>query len=638
MGNSVPAIFRRSLFALGALLTAGALHAQAQTPGRNINLIAVNSTDHEIYSVTFVPPGGSTTVGNTDEGTFVRPQSLAFVTDSATDQLDLLVADNQRGTIRRYAGAFQPQNPANPTTSTLVFDSNAAHTGPTAPNAMAVDGFGNLFVANSTSGHSQYAQLWEFPVGSGGSGSFTAPVLLDQSFQNKETLLEVVIAPTDVTGASGVAGGDLILLTTSRVLAYSQSSGYKTRITLLSFPNCDPVTGGMDFWPIGNGTSANYSLLINTGGSGTISRYFFTNPLTPAPAPFATGLSTPYRIKTLFQAGTPLVFVSENGAILEFGASAAGTGTLLATVTQNVTVPQGMAVSNSFTNAASVCLQPGGCDLTGLVTHTVANVASLTGNIVENVCTVNADPRVAINAGVWSCSVPFTPPAGFTCPPGTPANGPGCLPVNLVCPGFGDTGTMAIPDSVCGRSGASGAGFSLIRTLAVHNQFAGGYVENSAVLADGSDPSCGPASGADGAFLWAPLKAEGNVVESPSMLDITSGCGSIHGGSVGVSVWGVGLSLNEAAPELTTGDLPRPLENYGQTKYLNLTNTIDGLTLADPSQPQWTGTVPNIAAAVSLQLWGDNVPGTAAGANAFGCLDKSWLDYFNATAVDADGS
>src|SRR5215470_13543107 len=121
MGNSVSAIFRRALFALGALLAAGILHAQAQNPGRNINLIAANSTDHQIYRVTFTPPGGSTTVGNTDANIFVRPQSLAFVTNVATDQLDLLVADNQRGTIRRYAGAFQPQTPPNPTTSTVVF-------------------------------------------------------------------------------------------------------------------------------------------------------------------------------------------------------------------------------------------------------------------------------------------------------------------------------------------------------------------------------------------------------------------------------------------------------------------------------------------------------------------------------------
>jgi hypothetical protein len=639
MRISMLATCTRSLFALTALITATAVQAQAQNPGRNLNVMAVNLDNHEIYSVTVTPPGGSTTVGNTDENNYVRPDALAFVTNATTNQLDLLVADNQRGTIYRYPGALAPQTPPNPTTGTLVWNSQSSGTGPLAPDALAVDGYGNLFVANSTSGHSQTAQLWEFPVGASGSGSFGTPVLLDSNFQNKETLLEVTFAPSDVAGANGVSGGDLIVLTTNRVLAYSQSSGYTTRITLLSFPNGSPVPGGMDFWSIGNGTTANYSLLVSSNSSGVINRYYFTNPLTAAPAPFYSGLGALYKIKTLFQQGNPLLFVSENGAILEFGANANGNGTLLATVTQNVTVPQGLAVSNSFTNAASVCLQQAGCNLTGLLTHAVAGVSTLAGNIVENVCTVNADPRVSILGGVWACNVPYTPPANlnFTCPAGTPPGGPGCLPVNAMCPGFDDTGKMAIPDTMCGRSGSSGAGFSLIKTLIIPNQFAGGYVQNSAVLADGSNPVCGPGSGADGAFLWAPLQAEGSVFESPNMVDVTSGCGSIHGGTDGVSVWGVGLSVNEAAQELTSGGLLRPLENFAQTKYTDLTTSIDSLTQVNPAYPQWTDAYPNIAASVSLELWGDNVPPNNTG-TAFGCLDQSWLDFYNATKVDTDGS
>lgn len=653
------ATLARSVFALSALLAATAVQAQAQIAGRNINLAAVNLTNGEIYSVTFPPPGGgstgSSTVGNTDESNYVRPEALAFVTNVTTNQLDLLIADNQRGTIYRYPGALTPQTPpnTNPTTGTLVWNSQSAGAppGPMAPDALAVDAYGNLFVANSTAGHSQTAQLWEFPAGAAGSGSFgkpVVPVLLDMSYQSKETLLEVTLAPTDVTGAMGVSGGDLIVLTSSRVLAYSRSSNFTSKTTLLTFPNGSPVPGGMDFWPLGNGAAANYSLLISSNTSGTISRYYFTNPLTAAPA-FYSGLGASYKIKTLFQAGNPLLFVSQTGSILELAGNANGTGSLQATVTQNVTIPQGLAVSNSFTNAASLCLRAVGCDLTGLLTHTVTlpitvPPSTLTGDLVEDVCTVNADPRVLITPGtpstpaVWSCTVPYTPPAGFTCPPNTPGlPGPGCLPVNAMCPGFDDTGEMAIPDSMCGRSGSSGAGFTLIRSLMVPNQFAGGYVQNAAVLADGTSPLCGPGSpGADGAFLWAPLQAEGTVLESPNMQDITSGCGSIHGGSQGISVWAVGMSVNEAAPELTAGGLPRPLENFAQTKYTSLTTTIDNLTQANPSFPQWTDSVPNIAASVSLALWGDNVP-PAITSTPFGCLDQSWLDFYNATHV-ADGS
>jgi hypothetical protein len=622
----------RPLLALLVLLAATAVHAQAQNPGRNLNVFGVNLDNKNVYSISFSPPGGSTTISNTDQNNYVRPEALAFVINASTNQLDLLIADNQRGTIYRYPGALAPQTPPNPTVATLVWNTLTSGTGPTAPDALAVDGYGNLFVANSTSGHSQSTQLWEFPVGTAGSGSFAAPVLLDNNFQNKETLLEVTLAPTDVAGASGVSGGDLILLTTSRVLAYSQASGYKTRITLLSFPNGSPVPGGMDFWPLGNGAGANYSLLVSSSSTGVINRYYFTNPLTAAPAPFYSGLGTLYRIKTLFQQGNPLLFVSENGAILEFSATANGLGTLLATVTQNVTIPQGLAVSNAFTNAASVCLQPGGCDLTGLLTHAVGNTNTLTGNIVENVCTVNADPRVSISSGQWSCSVNYTPPGSFTCP------GPNCLPVNAVCPGFDDTGKMAIPDTVCGASGSTGAGFSLLKTLIPPTQFNGTYVQNAAVLADGSNPVCGPGPGADGAFLWAPLQAEGTVFESPNMIDVTSGCGSIHGGTAGLSVWMVGGSVNEAAPELNpSAGLLRPLENFTQTKYANLTTTIDGLTQTNASYPWWTGNYPNIAGSVSLLLWGGNVP-PATTSNISGCLDQSWLDFYNATKVDTDGS
>ena len=633
MRNSALVSSLRAVAGLLALLAVSDLHAQAPIPGRNLNVMAVNSGGGQIYSVAFAPPGGSTTVLNTDASKYVRPQALAFVTNGTTNQLDLLVADNQRGTIYRYPGALSPQTPPNPTTSTLVWNCQSGGKGPTAPNALAVDGYGNLFVTNSTSGHSQAAQLWEFPVGTAGPGSFGAPVLLDSNFQNKETLLEVTLAPTDVAGANGVSGGDLIVLTTGRVLAYSRSSGYTSRTTLLSFPNGSPVPGGMDFWPFGNGAGANYSLLINSSSSGTIARYNFTNPLTPAPTPFYSGLGTVYRVKTLFQRGNPLLFVSENGAILEFGAQANGTGTLVATVTQNVTTPQGLVVSNSFTNAASVCLQTQGCNLTGLLTHNVTGVPTLNGNIVENVCTVSADPRVQFISGVWSCSVPYTPPANFTCPAGT--SPPGCLPVNALCPGFDDTGKMAIPDSICGKSGASGAGFSLVRTLVTPGQFAGGYVQNAAVLADGTNPACGPGAGADGAFLWAPLLVEGMVQETPNMVEIASGCGSIHGGTAGLSIWGVGLSINEAATELTAGGLPRPLENFAQSKYANLTNTINSLTQTNPAHPQWSDTVPNIDAGVSLTLWGGNVP--PANNGAFGCIDQSWQDFFNATHNDPDG-
>jgi hypothetical protein len=654
MRISTCATLTRVLVALGAVLTATSVYGQAQNAGRNLNIFAVNLDNKNVYSVNFpFPPtgGGSTTIDNKDQNNFVRPESLAFVVNASTNELDLLIADNQRGTIYRYPGAFanvtQPGGgaPAPVRTATLVWDSVAQNNGPTSPDAMAVDGYGNLFVANSTSGHSQNGQLWEFPVGpatQGGqpvSGYFGTPIPLDKNFGSKEALLEVVLVPTDIAGATGVSGGDLVLLTTQNVFVYSQSSGYKNRTTLLTFPNGSPVPGGIDFWPFGNGSGANYSVLVSSNGSGVINRYYFTNPLTPAAAPFATGLGAVYKIKTLFQQGKPLLFVSQTGAILEFAADANGNGTLQAQVTQNVTVPQGLAVSNAFTSAASVCVtQPGGCNLTGLVTHAPTGVTTLSGNFVESVCTVNQDPRVSITGGVWACSAQS-------------------LLVNAICPGFDNTGKLVIPDTLCGRSGSSKAGFSLIKTLIDDTQFfvpsgsqnRGGYVQHELVNADGTSPICGtgaagdglPGAAADGAVIWGPLLAEGTNVESPNMRDISSGCGSGKGGTSGFSVFGEGFYVNEAAPELNPPNgLLHPLENLAQRSYNDLTNTIDSLTKSDPNNPKhtrWTDNNPNIAQSVSLELWGGNVP-PANGVDPFGCLDQSWLDFYNATQVDTDGS
>jgi hypothetical protein len=635
----------RSLVALGALLAATAVYPQAQNPGRNLNVMAVNLDNHEVYSVTFTPPGGSTTVGNTDENNYVRPDALAFVANATTNQLDLVITDNQRGTIYRYPGALAPQMPPNPTTATLVWNAQTAGTGPLAPDAAAVDGNGNLFVTNSTSGHSTNAQLWMFPVGAAGSGSFNNPVLLDSNFQTKETLLEVALVPTDVAGATGVSGGDLILLSTSAVYAYSQSSGYTSRTVLLSFPNGSPVGGGMDFWPFGNGAGANYSLLISSNNSSTISRYYFTNPLTAAPGPFYSGLSGPYRLKTIFQQGNPVLVVSQNGSILELGADASGNGTLQATVTQNVTVPQGLAVSNSFTGPASVCQQPGGCNLTGIINHKVKGAQQLSGNMEESVCTVR-DPRVSIIGGVWACNVPYTPPAGFSCPTGTPPNGPGCLPVNAFCPGLDDTGTMAVSDMVCGSSGRSGADLTFIKTLIKDNQFfaasgngqAGAYVQNEVVDADGSEPLCGAGAEADGAFLWGALKSERNPGQNPNMKDITSGCGSGKGGTSGLSVFAGGGKYNEGSAELNPpGGLRHPLWNLVTIQFQDLTNLIDQLTQTDPNHTRWTDNFPNLGAGVSLQLWGGNVP-PANNVDAFGCVDQAWALFYNAAVVDTEGS
>lgn len=101
----------RPAFMLTALAAATGVLGQASNAGVNLNVMAVNSSNGKIYSVTFTPPSGSTTVGNTDGSNYQLPVALAFVTNATTYQLDLLVADQQRGALYRYPGALTPQTP-----------------------------------------------------------------------------------------------------------------------------------------------------------------------------------------------------------------------------------------------------------------------------------------------------------------------------------------------------------------------------------------------------------------------------------------------------------------------------------------------------------------------------------------------
>src|SRR5262249_28907876 len=66
----------------------------------------------------------------------------------------------------------------------------------------------------------------------------------------------------------------------------------------------------------------------------------------------------------------------------------------------------------------------------------------------------------------------------------------------------------------------------------------------------------------------------------PVMVDITSGCGTSHGGTTHASLWAVGLALDTQASEVTQPLAPYtdPLANFANTKNTNLTGTITNLT------------------------------------------------------------
>jgi hypothetical protein len=136
-------------------------------------------------------------------------------------------------------------------------------------------------------------------------------------------------------------------------------------------------------------------------------------------------------------------------------------------------------------------------------------------------------------------------------------------------------------------------------------------------LLPGVNPTCG--AGGTAALVWAPLAGEGTIVEGPSMADITSGCGTGHGGSGYASLWAIGLALDTTATQLQTPYAGQPLWNFAKTKYDNLKQTVSNLT---PT---------NISANLSTQFV---VPTYGISTAIPGCVDESFSNFVAGTTGD----
>jgi hypothetical protein len=631
----------QSIFAFTALLAVATAHGQV-----NINVTAANSVNNNIYSVNFA--AGSTIVLNTDQKSLFSVQSLVFIPNNDPNAnppiftLDLLAADNQKGSILRYAGDFTGSPPS--TVGTVV------STAIQYPTGLSVDAAGDLFVVNDAPGHSPQPQVWVLPAN--GPGGFGNAMLIDSThFVALQATVETLLAGTAIAGdptkcTSGprplVCPGDLLVLTSNpaAVLLY-QGNGSGTGPLLPSGPtttlisqcpsnppagNCIPigtVPAGITVWPFDNNGMSNNSLLISTQ-SGPIQQYSFSGGSITQSTFYAGLPNTLYKIKTGYQGGLPRAFVVQSsgnhGSVFELGPQNVSTDpiTLLGTVTAGVAAPRGIAVSNAAQALASSCQTGSGCNLLGglvggqvknVLTHLVGgNIpgGSLQGNIVEDVCIVPTEPR--------------KPGPNGACNDAT-------VLVNQVCPGYDNTGrSLFIPGYLCAGPG----GFALIKTLTTHAQnnqdnrgkfeseFNGTYVQNSedtSQLLHGVSSSCQPGGAAFAGFAWAPLAGEGTIVEGSSMVDLPSGCGSGHNGTGYTSLWAIGLALDTTATELQA-PLPMPLWNFAQTKYNNLKQTISNMT---PS---------NITQNISTELVNTSYP---LNSGIPGCIDQSLSNFVSGT-------
>jgi len=543
----------RPILAIVAFLAVATAHAQS------LRVTAANASNNQVYDVTFVGSGGSTTVLNTDQNLYTSLRSLVFIPNAQAGTVDLLVADTLKGSIIRYAGAAGA--------ATTIW-STSQGPGPQFPDGLSVDSDGDLFVVSTGSGTSKPEQLWvlphdpSLPLGAG----FLAPRLIDATFGGVavQSLEDTLVARTTSAAANA---GDLLLLASApdTVFVYSAAS---VQSVIAGGPPISPTTelltasqfpagvdlGGMDFWPADN------SLLITTSG-GTILRYAFAGGSASQLPNFSSGLGNgKFKIKTGIQNGTPYAFVANNngGDILEFGAppTAGGPNPPLATVTSGVEHPQGLATTNLQYTASGNCLESaGGCDLMGKVLkHAIQDVPNLAGFLIEDICVVPVDPRIA---QYGTCT-------GHS------------LSVGQVCAGYGNT---VIPDYLCGGSGSTGAGFALIKsTTNSDNQLAGALVANdadSSTVLPGNNPPC-PQT----VLAWAPLAGEGTVVEGNNLVEMTGTCGTSGAGTRQLSLWGLGLTVNMAA--LPGNNTRSKWMGFANSKYGTLDATISAAVI-DPT-------------------------------------------------------
>jgi hypothetical protein len=283
--------------------------------------------------------------------------------------------------------------------------------------------------------------------------------------------------------------------------------------------------------------------------------------------------------------GNVIVVVANNngGQIFSFDAS----GNPGPTVTSGVQHPQGLTLTNKAYQKLSDCFQDPNtpCNVLGndghgnkLINHLVSGGgANVDGNIAEDMCAVEMDPRIA---ACNSC----TNAANSICA-NLPANQQGKykngLSVAEACgAGFDNPlHPLVIPNSLCGASGPTHGGFTVVRTrtsidsgpngFRLNGKFAVSDSDFTGLPADAMDPTCQAApfqAAGWGAYPEDGLNPGGNFV-----LDLTNACHTPVAGHGPLSAFFMGLSAN-------FGVYPHGVVDYVTADYTTLLSTITAQT------------------------------------------------------------
>ncbi len=629
--SSVARVIVRAAIVIMAVLPFATANAEL------LRVTAANALGNSVYDVTsFTPPPGTTKPLNTDGSKHGSFQALVQVANAATGTVDVLVADALQGQIIRYTPALGNT----PASEMVVWSYTGSGSGPAHPDGLSTDGAGNLYIVTSKLLDGTKGAVWVLPANSKSATGYAAsPLLIDGtsfSTANGITILQETAVASTATAAWGV--GDLLVLVgnkswpqngnVSELVVYQAASIAKVLggagpriapdlvlITNSQFPNTEFPTG-MDFWPA-DALVSHPTLLIATT-AGRIERWDFTatnGAVVPSIVQvFASNLGIGLqKLKVGLQLEVPYAFATQvltklTGRILQLGAPVtAGTNNLVGAVTAGVLEPVGIAVARAAAVSATSCVAPATCDISnGVDVHQITGAPQsplgISGNVTEQTCVVLSDPRV--HGGVCD---------------GTE------LKVSTVCPGFGNE---VITGETCGGSGLSGAAFALIRTVAIGVDNLPGNPLLVMTQEDADQilpPPAGTMNPSCQAFTQQPFSPfavmlwgtreelnpdgsisfpEGKIVETEidqitnqpltQLVEMTGACDESRVSSRGMSVYGIGFTLNAAA----LGG-PGQLATFAQTKATNLSTTVANANILPATQTTVQTALGQISASIS---------------------------------------